>query len=199
MHTVNTKLEGDCMKKLSEKYTDIKILAHFLANPTRRFYIKELSRLLKISPRSAQEATKMFASDEILSKEEIGRTYLYKLNNDLPLVAALKKTYALSLLHDLKIVEKFLENDENIISLAIYGSYSSGRYDEKSDLDIIVITPALKSIYKKLREELGKLLNLEVSIEIFTLADWDKLSKNNDAFRLEVIKNNTVLYGSEIL
>ena len=186
------------MKKLFEKYVDWRILAHFLRNPTTRFYIKELSRKLGISPRSALEAAKAFWSEGILTKEEIGQAHMYKLNNELPVVKALKKTYILTLLHDHKVVWRFCSSDEDMISLVLYGSYSSGEYDEKSDLDLLVVTPAKKEAYDALMRELEKALNIPISLEALTLTDWKKLSKTNNPFYLDVARNHTVLHGSGI-
>ncbi|TET90706.1 MAG: nucleotidyltransferase domain-containing protein [Methanomassiliicoccales archaeon] len=173
-------------------------MEHFLKNPTTQFYIKELSRILEISPRSALESMKMFGSEDILRKEEIGQIHLYKLNNELPLVKSLKRMYILFLLHDNGFVDKATAVDEHVISLVLYGSYSSGDYDERSDLDLLIITQMDKSAFDDLAREMEDSLSVPLSIEAFTLADWKRLAKRGDAFHSEVIKDHILLYGSEI-
>ncbi len=173
-------------------------MEHFLKNPTTQFYIKELSRMLEISPRSALEAMKMFGSENILIKEEIGLAHLYRLNNELPLVKSLKRMHILILLHENKFVEKAMTADENMISLVLYGSYSSGDHDERSDLDLIIITQKDKSEFDGLATDMEESLSVPVSIEVFTLANWKRLAKRGDAFHSEVVRDHVLLYGSEI-
>ncbi len=173
-------------------------MEHFLKNPTTPFYIKELSRMLEISPRSALEAMKMFGSENILIKEEIGLAHLYRLNNELPLVKSLKRMHILFLLHENEFVEKATTVDENMISLVLYGSYSSGDHDERSDLDLIIITQTDKSAFDHLATDMEESLSVPVSIEVFTLANWKRLAKRGDAFHSDVVRDHVLLYGSEI-
>ncbi|MCK5291112.1 MAG: nucleotidyltransferase domain-containing protein [Thermoplasmata archaeon] len=173
-------------------------MEHFLKNPTTQFYIKELSRMLEISPRSALEAMKMFGSENILIKEEIGLAHLYRLNNELPLVKSLKRMHILFLLHENEFVEKAVTIDENMISLVLYGSYSSGDYDERSDLDLIMITQKDKSEFDGLATDMEESLSVPVSIEVFTLANWKRLAKRGDAFHSDVVREHVLLFGSEI-
>ena len=173
-------------------------MEHFLKNPTTQFYIKELSRMLEMSPRSALEAMKMFGSENILIKEEIGLAHLYRLNNELPLVKSLKRMHILFLLHENEFVEKAVTIDENMISLVLYGSYSSGDYDERSDLDLIMITQKDKSEFDGLATDMEESLSVPVSIEVFTLANWKRLAKRGDAFHSDVVREHVLLFGSEI-
>ena len=173
-------------------------MEHFLKNPTTQFYIKELSRMLEISPRSALEAMKMFGSENVLIKEEIGLAHLYRLNNELPLVKSLKRMHILFLLHENELVEKVVTVDENIISLVLYGSYSSGDHDERSDLDLIMITQTDKSAFGGLATDMEESLSVPVSIEVFTLANWKRLAKRGDAFHSDVVRDHVLLHGSEI-
>lgn len=186
------------MRKLFEKYANWKVLIHFLKNPTKQFYIKELSRILRISPRSALEAMRMFGKEGILIKEEVGQTHLYRLNNEMPLVKSLKRMYILFRLRESKFVEKIIDIDENMISLVLYGSYSSGDYDDRSDLDFIAITQKDKSSFDDFAAEMEESMSVPLSIEAFTLANWKKLAKRGDAFYLDVVRNHILLFGSEI-
>jgi predicted nucleotidyltransferase len=173
-------------------------LEHFLKNPTTQFYIKELSRILEISPRSALEAMKMFGSENILIKEVIGLAHLYRLNNELPLVKSLKRMHILFLLHENELVEKAMTVDENMISLVLYGSYSSGDNDERSDLDLIVITQMDKSAFDVLATDMEGSLSVPLNIEVFTLANWKRLAKRGDAFHSDVVRDHVLLHGSGI-
>ena len=63
-------------------------------------------------------------------------------------------------LQELGFVDKLLEIDDNIISIALYGSFATGEYDEKSDIDVLLIAPKkpdliefIERVEKKLKRD----------------------------------------------
>lgn len=182
------------MIELFEKYVEWKILGHFLRCPTSSFHVKELGRILKVSPGSVSTAVKRFESDGVLIKEERGLAHLYKLNLEHPVTTAMKKAYGVIRVLQLRPTERFLDGDENIISLALVGSYADGSYDEKSDLDFLVITPSGKNF-----ADLGKKLEVEfetgMNITVFKLSQWRQLARRGDALYKKIIESHVLLYG----
>jgi hypothetical protein len=77
---------------------------------------------------------KSFEEDGLLSKEEKGLAHIYRLDSDNGVVAPLKKAYGIVFVLSSKPKEKFLEIDPNIISLALFGSYAEGSFDEKNHI-----------------------------------------------------------------
>jgi len=185
------------MKPL-DKYMGWKVLIHFLNNPTGQFYIKQLSRLLGISPRSALEAVHGFEKEGLLKRRVVGQAHLFCLDNDKPVVKAMKRMDILIRIHEARLVEKLLEADDAMVSLILYGSYASGEYDERSDLDLLIISPSGRSPYSKHVREKWKDLNMQTNLEVFDLASWRRLGKAGDVFHSEIRRNHVVLYGSEI-
>ncbi len=184
------------MIELFEKYVNWKILAHFLKNPTTQYYVKELSRVLNVSPGSVSITVKKFEKDDLLVREEIGQTHLYKLNQEYLAVTSLKKSYSLIRIIEANFNNRFLSADENIISLALYGSYANGDYDEKSDLDVLIITPSKKEVLSNTGMELGHELEINLSMSIFKLSQWRQLSRRNDTFYRRIVENHVLLFGS---
>ena len=186
----------ELFRQLFGQYVNWKILAHFLANPTTGFHIKQLARLLNVSPASVSSAVKSFEEEGVLSKEEKGLAHIYMLNSDNSVVAPLKKAYGIAFVLSSKPKEKFLEIDPNIISLALFGSYADGSFDEKSDVDFLIVTQTKKEAFggamKKLEDELQK----EVNISVFRLSEWRNMAKKGDAFYKRVIENHILLHGS---
>ncbi len=184
------------MIELFEESVKWKILAHFLKNPTTSFYVKEIARVLDISSSSSSIAVKSLAAGGILTKEEKGQSHLYKLNAGNPIIKPLKRAYGIALIVDIHPARMFLKTDENIISLAVFGSYASGEYDEKSDIDFLVVTPSPKDKYTGLQEKLESLLGAPVEISISKPSEWRRLAERNDVFYKKVIENHVMLYGS---
>jgi predicted nucleotidyltransferase len=182
--------------ELFRTYVKWKILAHFLANPNTSFHIKQLARILNVSPASVSSAVKSFEEDGLLWKEEKGLAHIYKLESDNSMVAPLKKAYGIAFVLSSKPKEKFLEIDPNIISLALFGSYAEGSFDEKSDIDFLIVTDARKEILIKAAKRLEEELEKEVSLSVLKLSEWRAMAKKGDAFYKRVVENHILLYGS---
>lgn len=170
------------------------VLEYFLKNPTDRIHIKHLSRILKISPRTAEVYLKLYRDKGILKSERIGNILRFYLNNENPLVKSLKRTYFLMVLNGFDI-ERFLK-ENGIISFCIYGSFASGEYSEESDIDILIISPRKKIDLRELKF-LEEVFDAELDIQIFTPGEWRKISKINKEF-YEEVKSNYIVYGADI-
>ena len=184
------------MIELFRTYVKWKILAHFLANPNTSFHIKQLSRTLDVSPASVSSAVKSFEEDGLLSKEEKGLAHIYKLDSDNSVVEPLKKAYGIAFVLSSKPKEKFLEIDPNIISIALFGSYADGSFDEKSDLDFLIVTSVRKELFIKAAKQLEEELEKEVSLSVLKLSEWRAMAKKGDAFYKRIVENHILLYGS---
>ncbi len=129
-------------------------------------------------------------------KEEKGLAHIYRLNADNGMVAPLKKAYGIAFVLSSKPKENFLEIDPNIISLALFGSYADGSFDEKSDVDFLIVTFTAKekliNAAKGLEDELKK----AVSISVFKLSEWRAMATRGDAFYKRIVENHILLYGS---
>ena len=112
------------------------------------------------------------------------------------MVAPLKKAYGFAFVLSSKPKEKFLEIDPNIISLALFGSYAEGSFDEKSDIDFLIVTGASKEMFIKAAKRLEEELEKEVSLSVLKLSEWRAMAKKGDAFYKRVVENHILLYGS---
>jgi predicted nucleotidyltransferase len=184
------------MIELFRQYVKWKILAHFLANPNTSFHIKQLARILNVSPASVSSAVKSFEEDGLLSKEEKGLAHIYSLDSENSMVAPLKKAYGIAFVLSSKPKEKLLEIDPNIITLAIFGSFAEGSFDEKSDIDFLIMTSARKELFVQAAKRLEEELDKEVSLSVLKLSEWRAMAKKGDAFYKRVLENHILLYGS---
>ncbi|MBU4589589.1 MAG: nucleotidyltransferase domain-containing protein [Candidatus Omnitrophica bacterium] len=175
-----------------------KILAYFLAHPSVEVYVKELARRLKVGPTNANNALRTLEEMALLQRQGKARAHFYSLNNDSVIVKHLKIAYFLARLEHAKLIDRFLEVDEDLISLCIYGSFADGRFDEKSDLDLIIISHKEKLAFNSALSELERALNLEINIEVFSLLKWKRVKEQDKGFYQEVMASHVLLYGSQI-
>lgn len=184
------------MIELFNTYVNWKILGYFLSHPGSLSYASEIAKKLSVSPSSANNAVKYFADKGYLKKEQKGFATLYRLNMDNCIVVALKKAYGLDFIFSAKPLEIFLNADPKIISLALYGSYANGTFDERSDIDFLIITETDRQIIMKPIRDLENKLGKEVNVTIFKLTDWRTLADNEDAFYKNIVANHISIYGS---
>jgi len=117
--------------------TKEKILEMLFKFPTTKFHIREISRILKISPPAISKAIKQLEREKmVVSNKNV--VYEIKANLDninfknLKRVNNLKEIYLSGLFNHLS--EKF-----PLDTIILFGSYSRGEDTERSDIDIAII------------------------------------------------------------
>ena len=172
-----------------------RILTYFIRHPTKETYPRELERLLKISSGSISMICKELGKIRILKSRRMARVHFYKLNNENVFVRTLKSGWFVGRLDR---HHQLIENPE-FQSIVLYGSYARGEFNEKSDVDLLIITNMEKTKVQSLLEPLGKNLGVDLSLTIFTLAQWKELADKNDRFYKEVLANHILLYRASSL
>ncbi len=175
------------------KFVGIKVLEYFLKYPTEETYLKELAKKLQISPRSVKIYCDIFDNEGIIIREIKGNLHIFKTNNDNFRVREMKRAYFINLLADLN-VEKIAEE---CASIAIYGSHASGTYDEKSDIDILIIGDE-KNVKRELVVDIMNRLDKEVQLNVISIIKWEILKKENDHFVKNIIRNHVLIKGAEL-
>ncbi len=178
------------MIKEFRKFVGFKILEYFILNPSKEIHLKELARRIKVSPASIKFYCDLFEREGILIVKRKGNLKIFKLNDSDFAVKEIKKAYYALLLKE-RGVEKVCKN----CTLAIYGSFASGEFDEKSDLDIIVIGDE-KDINYKLLHEIESKIGRNIQLTVIPFYKWEKLKKENDSFAKSVIKENILIKGA---
>lgn len=180
------------------RYMDLKVLAFFLLNPKKSIHIKALARALDISPMSVSHAVKLYEDRGYLSRDEKGLAHYYRLNVHDPIIEPLKIALGRDLILSVRPQDIFLNADPNIISLALYGSYSNGKFDEDSDVDLLVVTASKKEKILDAVMELEDMLGKEVNVSVYSVSGWLALAKKGDAFYKNVAGNHVLLYGADV-
>ena len=176
-----------------KKFVGFKILEYFLKYPTEKTYLKQLAKKLQISPRSVKIYCDLFEKEDIIKRNITGNVHIFSTNNDNFRVKEMKRAYFINLLAEMNI-----ENiAEEIASIAIYGSYASGNYDEKSDIDILIIGDE-KNVKRELVLDIMKKIDKEIQLNVIPIIKWEKLKKDNDHFVKNIIRNHILIKGVEL-
>lgn len=181
--------------RMFERYKDWKLLKIFLNNPDKSFYTKEISRNTGLGSGTVNNFLKNIYKDNILKKEIVGNVHLYQLNNESEIAKQMKILNIIIELEKAKFVEEFTKDDDTIISIILYGSYANGEYDSKSDIDVLLLADKKKQFTNSI-QKLERKTKKTISIQILTIADWQKLKEKDKIFYESILQNHFILYGS---
>ncbi len=180
------------MIHLYQRITQLRVLKHFFSSPNERFYLREMARLLNMSPMTLKRSLDALLKDDLIVREEIKNQILYRANTDSQSYRFAKISYNLSWLEKNSIVESLIESVPGTSSIVLYGSYAKGENDRHSDIDLLIISSAKEVRTSDLRKKLG----IDVNIMNFSKTGWTKQAKSNRAYYLDIITEGIVLYGT---
>jgi len=161
-----------------------RVMELFFKNPDKKYHLRELERLTKLSmPGVRKIGIKLEKEGLLLSKKEKMVKNFYASRNEK--FMALKRAYNLYSLFSSGFIGFLKQTYEEPEAIVLFGSYSRGEDTSISDIDIAVITPMQKNIDTSIFEKkLGR------PLKIYEI----KLSKAEKDF-INTLANGIVLYG----
>ena len=184
-------------KKINMTENTLQVLSLFTNDFSSEYYVREVAKLLKISPRTAQLILEELENKGVVISKHRGKIKNYKLflSEQTKRYLALAEQYkAISFFEDNHLIKEVIDKATlNISGIAlIFGSYAKGLQKKGSDLDIFVVGNYSKERIQNISDK----YNIELSVkcyppEIFT----EKLSK--DFLIKEVLKNHIIFLNAE--
>ncbi|MFH1544903.1 MAG: nucleotidyltransferase domain-containing protein [archaeon] len=176
-----------------EKYALIKAIQVLTSSPRTSFSVRGLAKKAALSPGAARISLDYMHKKGIVSLKVIGKTYQYKADLENPLCRQWKTLFNLDKIIDSKLIEQTVKKIPQIISILLYGSFAKGTNDEKSDIDLLVISSQKNKADFDFAKKLGK----EVNISIFSLPEWKKKAITDKVFYENVIYDSIALFGEK--
>jgi len=181
--------------KLNITENTLRVLSLFTIN--RDYYIREVEKLLHISPRTAQLILENLEGKGIVISKTRGKIRLFTLNPSLStqryLVLA-EQYKAISFLDKNLLIKEIIEKitpEINGIGI-IFVSYAKGLQSKHSDLDIFVAGTYNNEAIKKVSKNYG----IEISVKCYPTKTFEKNLKD-DVLIKEVLKNHIVFLDAE--
>lgn len=167
------------------KTTHQKVLALFLAGPSRRLYGAEIAKKLRISIGQTSKILGDLLRAGVVEKEQRGRTELYALTEPAPELRLYKALN--TVLNIAPLVERLKSASRLVI---LYGSCVKGMNTEESDLDLFVVSSERERVLDVLegsapRNRYGF---AEISPVIRSPAEWADLEAADPVFFAELQK-----------
>jgi predicted nucleotidyltransferase len=186
-------------KKVNITENHLRILALFANGFDREYYIREVQKILRISPRTAQLILDDLEKKAVLESKIRGKIKSYKLQknetarNYLVLAEQYKKITFLEEHPMIKeIVSKITQYIQGIA--CIFGSYVKGNATKESDLDIFI---AGDYDPRKIKE-ISKTYGIDISIKKYPLKSFQE-GIRKDILVKEVLNSHIVFLNAENL
>ena len=184
--------------KINITENGLQIISLFTNGFDRDYYIREVEKLLKISPRTAQLILEDLENKGIIESKMKGKIKSYKLKiNELSkrYLAFVEQYKSIAFMEKNFLVKEVIEKISHFIDGIgiIFGSYAKGISNKESDLDIFIAGHYEKEEIKKVSRNLG----IEISIKCYPLNTFEK-NVNQDILLKEVLKNHIVFKNAEL-
>jgi predicted nucleotidyltransferase/DNA-binding transcriptional ArsR family regulator len=170
-------------------------------------YLRNISKKLKMNPSLAFNILNKLYNTKFLVKRKIGKEVLYSLdkNRDYKILIKLLEEYRIEKVVErakvLQTIINFLISNKELIDssykIYLFGSYVSGNYTEKSDIDILFVNENRKLIVKTCRE-ISSLVGKNLNPLIYTRKKFkSELQKKEPLLDSIVnkIKNRAIIKG----
>jgi len=184
--------------KLNITENHLQALCLFTNGFDRGCYIREVAKLLKMSPRTAQLILDSLENKGILESKTKGkiREYSLKRNSISRNYISLVEQYkTIAFLEKNLLIKEIIEKITPFINGIgiVFGSYAKGTADKDSDLDIFVAGEYDKEEIKRV----SKTYAVEINIKCYPLKTFVN-NLANDVLLKEVLKNHIVFLNSEL-
>ncbi|MCK4555760.1 MAG: nucleotidyltransferase domain-containing protein [Candidatus Aenigmarchaeota archaeon] len=183
--------------KLNITENHLRVLSLFTDGYDREYYIREVEKLLKISPRTAQLILEGLEYKGIITSKIKGKIKAYTLKRSTSCqryLAFTEQYKAITFFEKNLMIKEIIEKISPLISGigVIFGSYAKGTENKHSDLDVFV---AGKYDMQGIRK-VSELYGVDVSVKSYPLRTFEK-NVENDVLLKEILKNHVVFLGLE--
>lgn len=156
-------------------FKNINILKLFFEEPTREFNVREVARLIKISPATASKELKNFVKEELLKERKEKIFNFYKANLESDAYTDLKTYYNVRKIKESGLLAA-INKDYLKPTVVLFGSAASGLDTETSDIDLLIISDFLTIEFKELKRFEAK---LKKKIQILNFRDIKEIKNEH--------------------
>ncbi len=173
------------------------LLTLFFTNPSQRYYLRELQRLLGYSAGSIRRELLRFQKDDLFNTQKVANLLYYSINTRHPLYKELKSIVSKTVGVEGSL-KKALSSIKKIKIAFIYGSFAARREKAASDIDLMIIGEPNTSHLNEKIAGLETKLKREINPTIYSLKEYRDKKKAESGFIQELLKNpKIVLIGNE--
>lgn len=176
-----------------EEYALVGILEVFLENPHTEYYLREIAEKTGRSTSTVKSATDRLVKQKLIFRGERANLVLFRANTENITFRYMKMARSLKRIQDSGLLEQ-LRWEYKPHSITLYGGTARGEDDQKSDIDLLLISG------RKAKADLSKFevkLGCEISVIAYTPSEWGRKSKEDKAFYERILIDGITIYGEK--
>jgi len=179
------------LESLIGSKTRVALLTLFLLNPGKKYYIREISRNLKIDVDPIRKELSNLESIGLLQSERQGNQKYYWADESFFIFEDLQKLVLKTEGIAKILTEQFARSGE-IEILFIYGSFAAGKAHAKSDIDLFVVGEVSDDDLISMVTETERHLGREINYTLLRRNELIQRIQNKDPFIVNVIREPKV-------
>ncbi|ODS42411.1 MAG: hypothetical protein MSIBF_03550 [Candidatus Altiarchaeales archaeon IMC4] len=180
-------------EKLNITENHLQVLSLFTKGFDRGHYIREVQKLLKISPRTAQLILDTLEKKAVIESKTMGKIKMYKLKKNMitrEYLIITEEYKKISFLEKNPIISNVIEKITPCIRGVgvVFGSYAKGTQKENSDIDIFIAGEYDKDEI----DEISELYGVNISVKRYPLETF-KRGIGSDVLLKEIAGDHIVI------
>lgn len=178
------------------------LLGLFFRNPSSRYYLREIVRLLKRPVGSIQRHLARMEKDGVLKSFTEGNLKYFSLNTNYPYFPELESVMLRELRRNeleknLKSVIRVLKKSFKPEKIILFGSLATGRVSPDGDLDLLIVKKNVPERYWDRIKKLASLIadfSVGIDFTIWTPKELEDETKKNLFLKEEILQKGKVVY-----
>ncbi len=168
------------------------LLALFFTNPQKRYYLREMERILRSSAGSIRRELLRFQKDGLFNTDKVGNLLYYSLNTRHPLFKELKTIVSKTIGVEASL-RKELSAVPDIETAFIYGSFAANKEKSSSDIDLMVIGDPKPSLLNEKLSTLEHRLKREINPTVYSMREYKAKKRAKSGFMMDLLKNPKIM------
>lgn len=187
------------LEKIIGKKSKIKILRLLLNNKEQEYCLDGITKYTGVSCGTIYPSLKELLEARVITQRKVGRSLLYTINKNHILFPQIKELIQLEKKSLRIVAEQFVASldKKGIVAIILFGSVARAEFNEKSDIDILIVYR-----HKKIKEEVELLVDkfleiYDVHVVPLYLTKPEVLERIErfDNFLITLINEGQLLYG----
>lgn len=176
------------LEQLFTSKTRIRILSLLMFNQDNEYHLREIARLIKISPKYVGKELEKLLKINLVNKYEKGNMNIYSINKSNVILNELKQIF-IKTDYLGELIRKELK--DKVKYAFIYGSFAKGEETESSDIDLFVIGCIKEDDLIKIIQKLEKITNREINYALWSENTFKQRAKSHHL--LKTIKKSKII------
>lgn len=187
------------LEKIFGKKSKIKILRFLMGDAQREYCLDDITKSIEMSCGTVYPSLKELLETRIITQRKIGRSILYKMNKTHTLFNSIRELIEAENNSLLDVSREFTSKltKNNISAVVLFGSIARGDFDEKSDIDILIVENdnRAREQVRKLVEEILEMYDVHIVPVFLTKKEIEERIRRFDSFIITVMNEGHLLYG----